>query len=47
MTKFPVSLNNLAVFAEAGRYQSFRRAAEYLSLTTSAVSPQTGRRTRC
>lgn len=38
MTKFPIQLNSLAVFAEAGRYQSFRRAAENLSLTTSAVS---------
>ncbi|MGK3486155.1 LysR family transcriptional regulator [Klebsiella michiganensis] len=38
MTKFPVQLNSLAVFTEAGRYESFRRAAENLSLTTSAVS---------
>nr|WP_250318718.1 LysR family transcriptional regulator [Rosenbergiella gaditana] len=38
VTRFPVHLNSLEVFAEAGRYQSFRRAAENLSLTTSAVS---------
>lgn len=38
MKRFPVNLSNLEVFAVAGRYQSFRKAAESLSLTTSAVS---------
>lgn len=38
MSRLPVQLNSLEVFAEAGRNQSFRKAAENLSLTTSAVS---------
>ncbi|TCM65732.1 LysR family transcriptional regulator [Rhizobium sp. BK068] len=38
MSRLPVSLSTLEIFAEAGRLQSFSKAAESLSLTTSAVS---------
>lgn len=38
MPRLPVQLNSLEIFAEAARHQSFRKAAENLCLTTSAVS---------
>ena len=38
MPRLSVPLSTLEIFAEAGRFQSFRRAGESLSLSTSAVS---------
>ncbi|RFB87564.1 LysR family transcriptional regulator [Rhizobium leguminosarum bv. trifolii] len=38
MSRLPVSLSSLEIFAEAGRLQSFRKAGENLSLSTSAIS---------
>lgn len=38
MSRLPVQLGTIEVFAEAGRLGSFKRAAESLSYTTSAVS---------
>lgn len=38
MPRLSVPLNTLEIFAEAGRLQSFRKAGESLSLSTSAVS---------
>lgn len=38
MSRLPVPLSALEIFAEAGRFQSFRKAGESLSLSTSAVS---------
>lgn len=38
MPRLPVPLSSLEIFAEAGRLQSFRKAGESLSLSTSAVS---------
>lgn len=38
MSRLPVPLSSLEIFAEAGRLQSFRQAGEKLALSTSAVS---------
>ncbi|ACI59673.1 transcriptional regulator, LysR family (plasmid) [Rhizobium leguminosarum bv. trifolii WSM2304] len=38
MSRLPVPLSSLEIFAEAGRLQSFRKAGEKLALSTSAVS---------